>query len=291
VFREFWEPISKLFQYRAVLENPVIRDAFLFTSGKEPRVVGSCSRYGNGFVLLLPALGEQNTFLWDQFRQSLPALFTALAGTDEPLPEWANRYRTPLESEIESEAARLREALAEANSKLSEAQKRLAEERKLKILITGTGPSLERAVIDALRKLGFEATPGAPYQDDIRFSFEGRLGVAEVKGVSTSASKKHAAQLDSFCLADDDSELKGFLVVNGFREAPLESRGEVFPPNVVEYCKRRNHCLLTGAQLLSMVLAVRQDSKKGPEIVRKLWETSGVFPDFADISEWLSPGS
>jgi hypothetical protein len=158
-------------------------------------------------------------------------------------------------------------------------------------LFTGTGRSLELAVRRALEALGFDVSEGAPGRDDLVAQYGGRVAVLEVKGTSKSAGEYQAAQLEKW-VSDyyftQQVRPKGILVVNAFRELPLRERTEAaFPNQMLEYSERREHCLLTGLQLLGAVLAVEQDSSRRDQMIESLFATNGVYPGFQDWSAFL----
>jgi len=108
-----------------------------------------------------------------------------------------------------------------------------------------------------------------------------RIAVVEVKGIIGSAAEKHAAQLEKWVseyYASSGKKPKGILVVNAFRNIPLQNRDEtVFPDQMLPYCEHREHCLLTGLQLLGLYLACVDEPSEADDIINNIFETKGVF--------------
>lgn len=133
-------------------------------------------------------------------------------------------------------------------------------------------------------ELGFEVTDGPPGRDDFLLRWKGQLGIVEVKGKSGSASEGDAAQLEKYKLerhVEGEPEAKAFLVVNAFRNAPPSERSErVFPGQMLKFATKREQCLVSTAQLFSIMLEIRSEPKRKAEIAESLWNNVGVFEGF-----------
>ena len=140
-----------------------------------------------------------------------------------------------------------------------------------------------------LSELGVEATTGAPGRDDLILKFEGRVAVAEVKGVTKSAQEKHAAQLEKWVseyFTEHGVHPKGILIVNPYCNLPLDKRTEqAFPNQMLKYSTNREHCLLTTVQLLGILLTTWDRPEIRPEIVRSIFDNVGVFDGYEDIGK------
>ncbi|WP_307413999.1 hypothetical protein [Paenibacillus sp. W2I17] len=155
---------------------------------------------------------------------------------------------------------------------------------ELKILFAGTGQPLENIVGRVFGYLGFEVSEGIPGRDDLILVYKGQVAVVEVKGVTKSAAEKHAAQLEKWVseyLATKDIKPKGILVVNAFKDVPLEERIEKpFPDQMMTYSNNRDHCLITGVDLLALYFHIRENPEEKEQVINDLLNTSGHFNKF-----------
>jgi hypothetical protein len=60
-----------------------------------------------------------------------------------------------------------------------------------------------------------------------------------------------------------------------------------FPDQMLSYCTKREHCLITSTQLLGMVLGSREKKEKGAAYLEKIFSTVGVFDGFSDYKMFL----
>ena len=186
----------------------------------------------------------------------------------------------------------LNDELNEFLSRIS-AQKELAAElESYKTLFAGTGKALEAQASRVFEELGFSVKEGEPGRDDLILQYEDKVAVVEVKGVSKSAAEKHAAQLEKWVNeyhVAHDVHPKGILLVNAYRDAPLEDRsGGAFPDQMLSFSKNRSHCLITTLQLLGLYLDCKDDDAKKAEMVNLLLTTEGVFTEYQNWSEYLT---
>ena len=71
-------------------------------------------------------------------------------------------------------------------------------------------------------------------------------------------------------------------------DIPLKDRdGNSFPQQVVNYSERRDHCLITGLQLLGLYLDCKGNSQKKAEMIDRIFSTNGVFRDYQDWRGFL----
>lgn len=286
----FWQSGARFFpRYDAYLEEPVGRP-FLFAPGTEQRVLGTLLPELNGHVLFLPPLADLGA--WNPFCELLSRLFAELSPTEEPVPDWFGSYATAKERAISARLSELGQQRTELDTKFESCRSDLRSEQQMKLLISSSGDTLEERVRLALIDLGISAEPGPTSLDDLVLSFDGQAGIAEVKGVGGSAALSHASQLERWLserqLAGEEN-VKGFLIVNAFRNQPLSARTDpIFPSNVVSYSTARGHCLLSTAQLYSMVLEAREQPERREQIARLLWTTTGLLPGYNDLLPKLS---
>ena len=230
----------------------------------------------------------------DNFIGSIEELVRNLRkGADifEP-PSWSLNHSLLHESEMRKNLSSLEEELDTIRQKIAKEQELIAELEKDKILFLGSGRILETRVKKVLEELGFLATEGLPGRDDLILKYGDRVAVVEVKGITKSAAEGHAAQLEKWVsdyLITKGIKPKGILIVNSYKDIPLTDRKEpAFPDQMLEYSEKREHCLITGLQLLGMYLDCKDNSKKKPEMIERMFATVGVFSEYQDWTGFIS---
>ena len=215
---------------------------------------------------------------------------------------------------LDAEAARINEEVARQQLILHDAS-------DLKQLIAGSGQTFADAVSKSLIELGFRVVEGQHPRADLVISDGSRIAAVEVKGVEGPIAERHLRQLWAWMTeidnilsmpseerskeqADyatiieklettvDELDCKGLLIVGTFRTTPLDQRVE---PDLPDPVQRRlgssDVCILTGLQLLGLVLAGRQDPKVKPVLVQDLMRSRGRLKAALDWTEFLSPAT
>jgi hypothetical protein len=210
-------------------------------------------------------------------------------------PEWAASVTF---SRLREQSTVVRDAEASANEALAvldQARSTAAELDRRKILITGTGRALEIVVEEAFEALGFTVEAGEAGRTDRIMRIGGRPPVVlEVKGRAKGAQEADSAQLEKWVseyLLAEGEQPKAFLVVNAWRDLLISERADAaFPDQMVRYATAREHCLITGYQLLCAWLDVEEHPEKQEAIVEALYSTSGRFPLYGNWSALLDAG-
>ncbi len=279
-------------------------------------VVGGSARIKSGLVIVLPqriALAKRSaarsapnspkppgatvSLTPSAFVDALVTLLVALRADKGEFaqPDWARRVLIANEGDLVGAVGDAESALQRALSQVDEAKGRLKRLQRRKLLITGTGKALEAVVEEALIALGFTVEEGQSGRTD-RLARHTRFGpaVVEVKGKGKSAAERDCAQLEKWVsehhLAHDEKP-KAILVVNAWRDLPLSSRSEpAFPDQMVPFAAGREHCLMTGAQLLCAWLDAERYPERVEDIARAMFECKGRFASYVDSSEFISAG-
>jgi hypothetical protein len=216
----------------------------------------------------------------------------ARATTEEVAwPDWIDDYRfqseldrAPVIEGLEVQAATIQEKLDELTSEQE-------ADRKWKLLVAGSGTPLELAVADALQILGFELQSVVPGRTDIRATRKGIHIVVETKGVAKSAAESHCAQLEKWVAEEkiEEREAKGVLVINAWlNKPPIERIQPAFPSQMLQYAQQRNHCLLTGLQLLNLARTALAQPDRKDELAALILGTTGVLAGWDDPAEVFS---
>jgi hypothetical protein len=291
-FAAFWRRIEGRMSCGAFMKSPLGTTTLRIRN--TDCAVASIANVRAGAVIALPRDLEEE--LEDSvFVDALIELVRAVRndGGDFSQPEWATSFiigaEGALSTGVDEAQRRVEDALLQADAARGSLQ--LLQRRKL--LITGSGKALEAVVHDALEALGFVVAEGAPGRTD-RIATHPQFGpaVIEVKGKSKSAAEKDSAQLEKWVAAyleEHDAKAKPILVVNAWRELRLDERSEpAFPDQMLRYAQAREHCLVTGAQLLCAWLEVEQAPERAADVVADLLAASGRWPRYEDWRSWIT---
>ena len=293
--------------WRSVAEIEGEFDVELMRMPNTDRSLGVAHRLPSGaIVFLLPGLAEvhrlepTNPEVRNDLRKEraavhrgdLSALYRFLRGAEIQLsadvtPEWADELRLVGEENLVTEALEIERQLEEFDEKRRLVAAARDELGLWKELVFAAGDQLDAAVKRALVLLGYTPLESVPNRTDQRMDFEGQRVVVEVKGKGKSAGEDDVMQLEKWVgeeLAMNEDELPDgrILVVNGWRNNPLSDRKSVFPDNAVKTATSRDHCLISGVQLLGVVNAVLEDPTLAGRYGQKLIEHVGVFDEFDD---------
>jgi len=178
-----------------------------------------------------------------------------------------------------------------ARAALTVAQQAVDQSEAADQLYLGTGRALELQVKEVLELLGGTVTEPEPGRDDWRVQFPEGQAVVEVKGVTKSAAEKHAAQLEKWVanhFEETAEQAKGLLVVNAWRELPLDERVEdAFPDQMLRYSTARQHCLMTGLQLFVIREEIALGVSDPADWRSKIMATAGVLNGASEWQEYI----
>lgn len=293
-FAAFWNANKKYLIYRSYFQN-IVGTPIFFIKGTD-KVVGTYQSIDNGNLLFIPdfeASDEEYDEASSRFIDSLVSLIGELRkSTGEfDLPAWSTAYVLPQEDEQKMILANLESELSNVLAKISKQKEEILKLEEFKILFTGSGRALEVQTKKVFEELGFTVSEGAPGRDDLILRYGEKVAVVEVKGVSKSAAEKHAAQLEKWVsefYSTEGVKPKGILLVNAFKDTPLLERTEsVFPNQMIKYSTSREHCLISGIQLLGLFMDILYNNGNKEEIIDKIFSTDGIFPDYHDWSTVL----
>jgi len=261
--------------------------------GKTKGKPNSIGFYTRDFVFL-PVLNEFNNVDNEIFLNDLYEVCCLVRRGDDILqvPDWAKTYLLPGENDERERLNNISNEIIKLQEDRNKSELRLANFLPLKQLWTASGTALESAVKNVFLELGFTMLPTEDSRDDIIMKFDGQIVIAEIKGQNKSAAEKNAAQLEkwvsTYISKHEGGNPKGLLIVNTFREQPLEDRVQVsFPNQMLSYSIARGHCLLTTLQLCTLLLFCRDNPSEKDIIIGKLLNTIGCLEDFNNWSDFI----
>lgn len=307
-----------LFEYHAVIDSPGGKSLAVI-SGTD-RAVGSIfTTESKGTLLLLPHIdlrkhedeegdedgdedeegdnddddSDEYLDIAPEFQQDLIAAVEGLAGTKTTSrPSWSRRFATTKQLALRAVVVRQQKSVERARDRLTTAKQAAEESEAQDQLFLGSGRALELEVRTALEVIGGEVHEPDPGRDDWRVTFPEGKAVVEVKGVSKSAAEKHAAQLEKWVSASYEETgilHKGILVVNTWRDTPLDLRTQVdFPEQMIGYSTSRNHTLVTGLQLFIIRQQIEVGEATAEEWRTRLMGTNGQISGCEDWAKYLA---
>ncbi|WP_445996619.1 hypothetical protein ACUWEX_13825 [Okibacterium fritillariae] len=269
--------------YRATLTNYPGR-ALGTVTGTDLVIASLEQTVSGGNVVVLPAFSSPSHFDPDEsdggepLNQLISYVNALVSVEEEDRPAWFDHYQLASEVARAPAITSLEERLASIQDDLERIRGEQAEDERRKLLISATDSVLERQVQDALESIGFRALEVAPGRGDLRMECDEGQIVVEVKGVTKSASEKHAAQLEKWSAIEieNGNEAKAILIVNAWRLLGPDLRiEEAFPDQMIAYASSRNHALITGLQLLNMSEAARLDVSLATTYREQIFVTNG----------------
>jgi hypothetical protein len=297
VFKIYWDRMKEYHYYSAYFKSN-IGNPFLFIKGTE-KPVGTYIKTKKSFILLLPSINpvrntkKESREVSKKFLESLLDLIKNLQMElgDFSLPSWSDQYQLPEEKDQLNILSEKEGELKELIEVISKEKERLNRIKEYKLLFSGTGKSLELVVKRVFEEIGFTVKEGKVGRDDLILGYNGKVAVAEIKGLTKSASEKNAAQLEKWVmeyLTENSIHPKGFLIINPYNNLPLKDRDrEDFPHQMLQFSEHREHCLITTIQLLGLFLKVKEEPDQRDNLVKELFSTVGKYPRFQDYKEFI----
>lgn len=227
-----------------------------------------------------------------QFFADLLAALREVGGEKESSrPDWSEHFATQRQRQLRSQSTAAAAEVENARASLALAQQAVDQAEAADQLYLGTGRALELQVKEVLELLGGTVTEPEPGRDDWRVEFPEGPAVVEVKGVTKSGAEKHAAQLEKWVanyFEETGNQAKGLLIVNAWRELPLDERVEsAFPDQMLKYSTTRQHCLMTGLQLFAIREEVLLGGSDPADWRSKIMATAGVLDGAPDWQEYI----
>lgn len=291
VFSQFIEKISEHLQYRAVFEK-LIGEKIAVIS-KTDKVIASVIKKGEGKILFCPSLKDygdpgRNNGARNNFINCLLGLCEEINKENRPiatLPSWHATYFLPKEEDLNKEKTELETKIVNLRKDIDHTQNQIEVLHGLKHAFTEKGDILVDVIKILLEQLGFEVEFGPEGRDDLIAKYKDISCVLEVKGRDNSgAAEKDSAQLEKWAsrfYEENNCEPKAILIVNGYRDLPLQERtAPIFPDQMLSYAKRKEQCLLSSLQLLCLVLSCKNDVDR-EKAISELTTTVGVFLPFS----------
>lgn len=302
-YRQFFKNTIDIFYYQAYFKIEKAESNNLIYVNNTNHVVAAEISLKKGHVILLPKPCDVDAYNNEQdWEKDIELYFQELfllnqrltTSTDDyEMPEWADNFNILNEKKECDELSHDLERLTKLQDKIENRKNEIKRIQKYKTLITATGNILEDMVKQVLSEIGFQIQSAEKGRSDIIAQYNDTDIVAEIKGVSKSAAEKHAAQLEKWVaqfIEENENTPKALLIVNAYNSTPVFDRTEdVFPAQMLKYCKNREHILLSTTQLLCIYIDITNHPEKKDDLINELLATVGVYNKYTDITQYLKP--
>lgn len=296
-YSTFFQATNDFTCYEAYFTAP--KQSTLLTIPNSDKAVSAVFECEKGKIILLPCpySDEDEEVSKKCGKEYLDALFelnhALMAGEDSyTLPLWADGIKILDEEDQEKKLEQDFENFENIKAEIAKRETLISKIRRKKALLTASGAVLEEVVKETLQEIGFALHKTEVGRSDIIASYDGVDVVAEIKGVSKSAAEKHAAQLEKWVaqfIEEKEHSPKALLIVNGYCDTPLSERTEeVFPDQMLKYCKARKHALITTSQLLCLYIEIKNNPSCAKERIEELLSCSGRYQRYLDLENFIT---
>lgn len=203
-------------------------------------------------VYFIPLIKDQLNLFWNIVIDNL------VGSTEvEDVDEWVEKHSIP---GLESKNDELKKVNDQIERYLVK-QHEIKDEIKYLIrirdgLLYRNGHELHEVIRIAFKELGLNVVNGPDGLDDLRFSFDNKVYILEVKGREKSAAEADVKQLNGHVqkyIEENVERPTGILIVNSWRKLPLEERNtsenKDFPDQMLRLTNIYGYKLMTSTQL------------------------------------------
>jgi len=309
----YWREFRSRSPYEVYIEGAAGK--VLLTTKTGNKVVGLLMQRGRGHLLFLPPvqLDDEEFFAddahakdyWSEAGLAVGSRFIeAIIRLDRelrsetgatPPPEWAVRdeYRLAREVVLEGQIAEMTERLEALRLERERANSALQAEGLLRGLLFATGAELERAILEALRVLGYKAEnvkEGESEFDSVFIAPEGDRYIGEAEGKeSKPINIDKLSQLErniqeDFARDQVEEHAKGVLFGNAYRLEDPSERGEYFTAKCQSGARRSGIALVRTPDLFRVARLLRDepDGEFAAKCRKALRDSSGEVVKFPE---------
>ncbi len=294
--QEFLQSNKKRFSYEIIFLNPSGTPLMRIKDTKY--VVSQFYKVSSGLIIILPQFQLNPSDMNDglAFLVTIEKLIQDIREYTTPneldIPDWVDHYDIIGEENEREKLNGLKLKQAKLINSISTQQLKLQKYKRMKALFSSDGKTLEEITQEIFKDIGFQLEKLDPNRDDIIIKNGSKIAVVEIKGTIKSSAEKHATQLQKWVTnyhIESGQIPKGILIVNTFRNTPLEERNdEDFPDQMLTYAKQMQHCLITGVQLLFLYLDFKSGNISQKKLIDLLFNTVGVLEYSKDPVKYIN---
>lgn len=199
------------------------------------------------------------------------------------VPEWCQRVSFAELKQLHLELGDLNEQVRKARQKINDIEDRIHNLNELKdALLSLSGVRLTQACCKVLEALGWSVKVSESSAGEIWLNDEERTqAIVRIVFSSAQPNRSELAELAESVITywgKYDVEPKGILVASTFAEkTPSQRSDDDFPGSMGEFARRKNLCLLTSLQLLTIYRDVTLKEADVRKIRENLLVTSGIL--------------
>ncbi len=209
------------------------------------------------------------------------------------VPDWCKKYFSSELNSLSKELTELNEQVRLAQQKIKEVESRVALTKGLRnTLLTAQGEELVEACGKVLTMLGWRVKISEEDKHELRLdtSEDKNVSIARIVWTESQADRTHLGQLSisqTRYWCEQGVEPKGILLVCKSGEtAPSPLNSSDFNSELAEYASKKNVCLMTTLQLLSVYKEIALHDGSAETVRATILNSSGWLPGFN-----LEPGS
>lgn len=209
------------------------------------------------------------------------------------VPEWCKKYFSSELNSLSKELTELNEQVRLAQQKIKEVESRVALTKGLRnTLLTAQGEELVEACGKVLTMLGWRVKISEEDKHELRLdtSEDKNVSIARIVWTESQADRTHLGQLSisqTRYWCEQGVEPKGILLVcKSGDTAPSPLNSSDFNSELAEYASKKNVCLMTTLQLLSVYKEIALHDGSAETVRATILASSGWLPGFN-----LEPGA
>jgi pSer/pThr/pTyr-binding forkhead associated (FHA) protein len=209
------------------------------------------------------------------------------------VPDWCKKYFSSELNSLSKELTELNEQVRLAQQKIKEVESRVALTKGLRnTLLTAQGEELVEACGKVLTMLGWRVKISEEDKHELRLdtSEDKNVSIARIVWTESQADRTHLGQLSisqTRYWCEQGVEPKGILLVcKSGDTAPSPLNSSDFNSELAEYASKKNVCLMTTLQLLSVYKEIALHDGSAETVRATILNSSGWLPGFN-----LEPGA
>ncbi|MBS1957298.1 MAG: FHA domain-containing protein [Cyanobacteria bacterium SZAS-4] len=209
------------------------------------------------------------------------------------VPDWCKKYFSSELNSLSKELTELNEQVRLAQQKIKEVESRVALTKGLRnTLLTAQGEELVEACGKVLTMLGWRVKISEEDKHELRLdtSEDKNVSIARIVWTESQADRTHLGQLSisqTRYWCEQGVEPKGILLVcKSGDTAPSPLNSSDFNSELAEYASKKNVCLMTTLQLLSVYKEIALHDGSAETVRATILASSGWLPGFN-----LEPGA
>lgn len=200
-------------------------------------------------------------------------------------PDWCVDFTFPDLEELKRERSSLTDSIRQTQAKIAALESKIALLDGLKnALLAAEGEDLTIACSRVFKRLGWQPKPSEHDKSELMLSLDKPEVIARVSRSTGQAKRSDLVELSQSVITfwgETEVEPKGVMITCTWSNRPPAERTDTdYPEALIDFAEKKNLCLMTTMQLLSMYRDLELGKVAPEEIRRRITETSGRLPGF-----------